>query len=67
MSGVNLHIQKGAVVRFSTDPSRYLPVVKTRFEGVEYMGLSPLIYAHGQENIAITGEGTLDGQASDDN
>ena len=66
-SGVNLHIQKGAVVRFSTDPSRYLPVVKTRFEGVEYMGLSPLIYAHGQENIAITGEGTLDGQASDDN
>jgi polygalacturonase len=66
-SGVNLHIQKGATVRFSTDPSRYLPVVKTRFEGMEYMGYSPLIYAIGQENIAITGEGTLDGQASDEN
>ena len=31
------------------------------------MGYSPLIYAFGQENIAITGEGTLDGQASDAN
>ncbi len=64
-SSINLHIQKGATVRFSTDPSHHLPVVKTRFEGIESMGYSPLIYAHGQENIAITGEGTLDGQASD--
>jgi unsaturated rhamnogalacturonyl hydrolase len=66
-SGVNLHVQKGATLRFSTDPARYLPVVKTRFEGVELMNYSPLIYAIGQENIAITGEGTLDGQASDAN
>ncbi|HRB13583.1 MAG TPA: glycoside hydrolase family 28 protein, partial [Vicinamibacteria bacterium] len=66
-SGVNLHVQKGATVRFSTDPNRYLPVVKTRFEGVEVMNYSPLIYALGQENIAVTGEGTLDGQASDEN
>ena len=66
-SGVNLHIQKGATVLFSTDPASYLPVVKTRFEGVEVMNYSPLIYAFGQENIAITGEGTLDGQASDEN
>ncbi len=66
-SGVNLHIQKGATVRFATDPSRYLPVVKTRFEGVEVMNYSPLIYALGQENIAIIGEGTLDGQANDTN
>ena len=66
-SGVNLHVQKGATIRFSTDPARYLPVVKTRFEGVELMNYSPLIYAHAQENIAITGEGTLDGQASDEN
>jgi polygalacturonase len=64
-SGVNLHVQKGAILRFSTDPSRYLPVVKTRFEGVEMMNYSPLIYAYGQENIAVTGEGALDGQASD--
>jgi|JI10StandDraft_1071094.scaffolds.fasta_scaffold12787_3 polygalacturonase len=66
-SGVNLHIQKGATIRFSTDPSRYLPAVKTRFEGVELMNFSPLVYAYGQENIAITGEGVLDGQASEEN
>lgn len=66
-SGVNLHIQKGATLRFSTDAARYLPVVKTRFEGVEVMNFSPLIYAHGQQNIAITGEGVLDGQASEEN
>jgi polygalacturonase len=66
-SGVNLYVSKGATLRFSTDPARYMPVVKTRFEGVEMMNYSPLIYAHGQENIAVTGEGTLDGQASDEN
>jgi len=66
-SGVNLYVSKGATLRFATDPARYMPVVKTRFEGVEMMNYSPLIYAHGQENIAITGEGTLDGQASDEN
>jgi unsaturated rhamnogalacturonyl hydrolase len=31
------------------------------------MNYSPLIYAYGQENIAVTGKGTLDGQASNDN
>ncbi|UCG57698.1 MAG: glycoside hydrolase family 28 protein [Phycisphaerales bacterium] len=66
-SNVNLHISKGAVVRFSVDPGSYLPVVYTRFEGVECMNYSPLIYAYEQKNIAITGKGTLDGQASDEN
>jgi len=62
-SDVNLHLQKGATLRFSTTPADYLPVVLTRFESNEVMNFSPLIYAHGQENIAITGEGTFDGQA----
>jgi polygalacturonase len=66
-SGVNLYISKGAIVKFSTDPSKYLPVVYTRFEGVECMNYSPLIYAYGQENIAVTGEGILDGQGSKEN
>ncbi|MHC4597229.1 MAG: glycoside hydrolase family 28 protein [Planctomycetota bacterium] len=66
-SNVNLHVSKGAVIRFSLNPSKYLPVVYTRFEGVECMNYSPLIYAYEQENIAITGKGTLDGQASDEN
>ena len=66
-SNVNLHVSEGAVVKFSVDPNRYLPAVYTRFEGVECMNYSPLIYAYEQENIAITGKGTLDGQASDEN
>jgi polygalacturonase len=66
-SEVNLVISKRAVVKFSTDPSKYLPVVYTRFEGVECMNYSPLIYAFEQKNIAITGEGILDGQGSKEN
>lgn len=62
-SNVNLHLTDSAEVLFSTDPDDYLPVVYTRFEGVEIMNYSPLIYAYGQENIAITGKGTLNGQA----
>ncbi len=62
-SHVNLHLAKGAVVRFSTDPARYLPPVLTRWEGVELMGTSPLVYALDEESIAVTGEGTLDGGA----
>ncbi len=66
-SNVNLHLLKNAVIVFSTDPKKYLPLVYTRWEGVELMNYSPLIYAYGQENIAVTGEGILDGQGSNDN
>jgi polygalacturonase len=62
-SNVNLHVTKGATVAFARDPKAYLPAVFTRWEGMELMGYSPLIYAFEQENVAVTGEGTLDGQA----
>jgi polygalacturonase len=61
-SNVNLHVPSGATIRFARDPRRYLPVVYTRWEGVECMNYSPFVYAYGQENIAITGGGALDGQ-----
>ncbi|MEW6157071.1 MAG: glycoside hydrolase family 28 protein [Verrucomicrobiota bacterium] len=63
-SGVNLHLAKNATIRFSTDPKHFLPVVFARFESTEVMNYSPFIYAFEQENIAITGQGRLDGQAS---
>lgn len=66
-SNVNLHVSEGATLAFSTDPAAYLPLVFTRWEGVELMGYSPLIYAFEQENVAVTGTGTLDGQANDGN
>ena len=62
-SNVNLHVGAGATLLFDRDPRKYLPAVFTRWEGVECMNYSPFIYAFEQENIAITGAGTLDGQA----
>src|SRR4030042_4453542 len=61
-SNVNLHLQKGAVLIFTGDRKKYLPMVHTRFEGMECMNYSPFIYAYKQKNIAITGEGMLNGQ-----
>jgi polygalacturonase len=66
-SNVNLHVADGATLLFQTDPAAYLPVVRARWEGTECMNYSAFIYAFEQENIAVTGSGTLDGQASDEN
>jgi polygalacturonase len=66
-SNVNLHIEANAVVRFSTDPKDYLPLVRTRWEGDDCYNYSPLIYADGQTNFAITGKGILNGQGSNEN
>jgi len=63
-SNVNLHLHDDAVLSFYTDAKHYLPYVMTRWEGVELMGYSPLIYAYQQENIAITGKGILEGNGS---
>jgi len=65
-SNVNLVIQKGATIRFDPNPKLY-PMVLTRFEGMECMNYSPLVYALDQQNIAITGGGPLDGQANGEN
>lgn len=62
LGNVNLHVSTGATVKFSTKPADY-PMVFTRWEGIECMNYSALIYAVDQENIALTGGGTLDGQA----
>src|SRR5262245_19188117 len=62
-SKVNLHLAEGAVLKFATDPKAYLPVVFTRWEGTELMSYSPMIYAFDEQDIAVTGSGTLDGQA----
>ena len=57
-SGVELHLCDGAMLRFTSNPDAYLPVVPTRWEGVELFNRSAMIRAYGEENIAITGEGT---------
>ncbi len=62
-SNVNLHLADDATISFSTYPAQY-PIVFTRWEGMELMNYSSLIYAYGEKNIAITGNGTLDGNAN---
>lgn len=65
LSNVELHIAEGAVLRFSDDPGHYLPQVLTRWEGTELFNYSPFIYAYMATNIAITGGGTIDGNAAE--
>ncbi|AVR45657.1 glycoside hydrolase [Christiangramia fulva] len=66
-SNVNLHLQEGAEVLFTTDKDAYLPVVHSSYEGVELMNYSPLIYAYGEKNVAVTGKGIFNGQADNKN
>lgn len=62
-SNVDLHLLEGAYLRFSGVADDFLPTVLTRFEGTELYGHSPMVYAYHQQNIAITGQGTIDAQA----
>ncbi len=62
-SRIELHVSEGATLQFSTNASSYLPVVKTRWEGTELYTYSPLIYARDVEDVAVTGKGTIDGNA----
>ena len=64
-SHCELHLMEGAVLRFSPHPEDYLPQVLTRWEGTECFNYSPLIYAYMAEDVAITGSGTIDGNATD--
>jgi len=63
-SRIELHLERGAHLLFSPDPELYLPVVETRWEGTRVLSYSPLIYARDVEDVAITGPGTIDGNAS---
>lgn len=65
-SNINLHLQEGAEILFSTNPSDY-PLVHTSFEGTEVMNYSPLLSAYKKSNVSVTGKGTLNGQAKNEN
>lgn len=62
-SRIELHLERGAHLLFSPNPEDYLPVVETRWEGTRVLGYSPLVYARDVEDVAITGPGTIDGNA----
>lgn len=60
-----MEIQKDAKLVFVFDKKLY-PIVKTRWEGMDCMNYSPCIYAYNEKNVAITGDGTIDGSGSNE-
>jgi len=76
-SNVHVHLKAGARVYFSNNPldyakygehdcGRHGKLSLTRWEGNDVLNYSSLVYAYGQDNVALTGEdwtSILDGQA----
>jgi rhamnogalacturonyl hydrolase YesR/polygalacturonase len=60
-SGIDLHLEEGAVLRFSRRFEDYLPVVFSRHEDIECYKHAAFVYASDKSDIAITGRGVLDG------
>lgn len=65
LSNVNLHLEEGATLLFTTDETQY-PLVYTRWEGMDCYNYQPCIYAIDATNIALTGKGIVDGNASNE-
>jgi polygalacturonase len=75
-SNVHVHLKAGAHVYFSNDPDDFAKygdvdcgangkLVLSRWQSNDCLNYSPLVYAYGQDNIALTGEdwtSILDGQ-----
>ncbi|HTV47183.1 MAG TPA: glycoside hydrolase family 28 protein [Phycisphaerae bacterium] len=59
-SNVDLHLEKGSILMFS-ELEREYPLEPTRYQGIDLMNFSPLVYIPNATNVAITGSGTLDG------
>lgn len=59
-SNINLHIEKGALLLFTPDPAAY-PLVESVYEGWKTKRCQSPISGNNIENIAITGEGTING------
>jgi polygalacturonase len=77
LSNVNVHLQSGAHVYFSNDPRDYAKygdvdcgpngkLVVSRWQSNDLLNFASMIYAHKQDNIALTADdwtAILDGQA----
>ena len=59
-SNIDLHLEKGALILFSSDFNLY-PLVRTSFEGLETFRCQSPISGKNLVNVAITGEGSING------
>src|SRR6478735_5998339 len=60
-SNITIFIDAGAELHFSDKFEDYLPMVESRYEGVDVKSFSPLFYAYKAENISIVGRGLING------
>ena len=68
-SNMTLYIAKGGVLKGSLNREDYLPMIKTRFEGWEFLAFASLITAgkldskgpYNVKNLSIRGEGKISG------
>ena len=59
-SNINLHLERGALIQFTKNFDDY-PLIETTYEGQgQFRCISP-VYGCDLQNIAITGEGVIDG------
>jgi len=59
-SRVDLHLERGALLLFSPKFEHY-PLTRTSYEGLASVKATSPIWARGAQDIAITGEGVIDG------
>ena len=59
-SGVELHLEDNAVILFDKSREEY-PLIETDFEGAKRIRTISPVYANNATDIAITGNGVLDG------
>ena len=64
---IEINIEEGAILKFSQNPVDYTPNVIGHWEGMEINNFRAFIYSNNAKNIAITGNGILDGNAGWDN
>lgn len=63
-SRVHLQVPTGCYLQFHPALELYLPLVPTRWEGMELMGYQPLLYAYDCEDVRVSGGGVIDGGGS---
>ena len=59
-SNITLYLDAGAILDFTDDVENY-EVISMEFEGIAGSMYKPLIYASGEKNVAVVGQGRLNG------
>ncbi len=59
-SDMTLYLDSGAILNFTDDVENY-EVISMEFEGIAGSMYMPLIYASGEKNVAVIGQGRLNG------